>query len=573
VYIMDKGRWNLPSMRRLLEDILPKNITCENYRLEETFSSAGAKIQVNARQMEQVLGRSRVIILTFEWGDVEEVSVPDMNTIREGETNGVLPMSADLCRTIVEGAREGVWMIDRDNRTSFVNHSMANMLGYTPEEMLGMELFSFMDEEGVRIAESNIERRKKGINEQHDFCFRSKTGQEVWVLVETNPLFEQGVYAGAVAMITNITERKRAEEQLRENNAFLHSILESPKGIIVFSLDRSYRYKSFTRAHKEIMKQIWGADIEIGMNMLEVITFEEDRSKAKRNFDRVLEGEQLVFVEEYGDEKLARLFWENRYSPILAENGEVVGLTIFVTDITERRKAEIELNKAFDLLNDQNQRLLNFSYVVSHNLRSHAGNISSLVNYIEELDSCERRMEVLGNLKKVSNYLMETLDNLNEVISVRSSEQIKVQPLQMHEYISRATVILSEQIQVKKALIVNNVSPDIHIHHNPSYLESIVLNFLSNAIRYSHPERQPHIVFECEPREGGHLLRISDNGVGIDLKKNGGKLFGMYKTFHGNPDARGMGLFITKSQIEALGGKVEVESQAGQGTTFRVQFV
>jgi hypothetical protein len=68
------------------------------------------------------------------------------------------------------------------------------------------------------------------------------------------------------------------------------------------------------------------------------------------------------------------------------------------------------------------------------------------------------------------------------------------------------------------------------------------------------------------------ILNVSDNGIGIDMKKNGDKLFGMYKTFNNNPDARGIGLFITKNQIDAMGGKVEVESELGKGTSFKIYF-
>ena len=99
-----------------------------------------------------------------------------------------------------------------------------------------------------------------------------------------------------------------------------------------------------------------------------------------------------------------------------------------------------------------------------------------------------------------------------------------------------------------------------------------MLNFISNAIRYRHPNRSPHVTIDFLIIENQSVLRIKDNGIGIDLKKNGDKLFGMYKTFTKNNESRGLGLFISKSQMEALGGKITVESELDKGSTFKLLF-
>ena len=99
-----------------------------------------------------------------------------------------------------------------------------------------------------------------------------------------------------------------------------------------------------------------------------------------------------------------------------------------------------------------------------------------------------------------------------------------------------------------------------------------MLNLLSNALRYSYPGRNPIITLTCTKEDNHQVLRVSDNGIGIDLSKHGDKLFGIYQTFNGNADARGFGLFISKNQIEAMGGKIEVESEIGKGTTFKIYF-
>ncbi len=150
-------------------------------------------------------------------------------------------------------------------------------------------------------------------------------------------------------------------EDYHQQSLLLRSILESPKGVIIFSLDTHYCYTSFTTVHFETMKAIWGVEISVGINMLDVISQREDKTKAKENFDKALKGEYLVLHEEYGDDALSRKFWENRYSPMFNEIGEIVGLTVFVTDITEHKRAEENLRKALvekEILLER-ERLLN----------------------------------------------------------------------------------------------------------------------------------------------------------------------------------------------------------------------
>jgi len=239
-------------------------------------------------------------------------------------------------------------------------------------------------------------------------------------------------------------------------------------------------------------------------------------------------------------------------------------------DVTDRKNAEIELNKSFNIVTEQNKRLLNFSYIVSHNLRSHTSNITSLLTLLEEEETKEGKEQLMNHIRSVSDLLNETMINLNDVVSIQKNINLIIEPLSLAAYVEKAVEVLSEQIALKKATITNNINRNLTVNYNPAYLESIVLNFISNAIKYSSPERLPVISIDCYEENGLKVFQIRDNGLGIDLKKYGEKIFGMYKTFHGNKDARGIGLFISKNQIETMGGKIEVESELGVGTTFKI---
>lgn len=131
-----------------------------------------------------------------------------------------------------------------------------------------------------------------------------------------------------------------SKNKIEMSNILLSAILESSPEVIVFSLDTNYCYTAFNNIHKETILNIWGKKIKKGMNMLEVIGYDEDRQKAKENFDRALNGESFTIVEEYGDNRYSRLYWQDYYSPIISSDGKVIGLTCFVLNITALKQAE-----------------------------------------------------------------------------------------------------------------------------------------------------------------------------------------------------------------------------------------
>ncbi len=149
------------------------------------------------------------------------------NTTDRHLAEEALRESEEKYRCIVETADEGIWMIDTENKTTFVNQKMADMLGCTTEEMIGQPLIAFMDEEGIAISEANVERRRQGIREQQDFKFIRRDGSALWAIVSTNPISDkQGCYVGALAMVADITDRKQTESALQQSEAKFRSLYE-----------------------------------------------------------------------------------------------------------------------------------------------------------------------------------------------------------------------------------------------------------------------------------------------------------------------------------------------------------
>ena len=270
--------------------------------------------------------------------------------------------------------------------------------------------------------------------------------------------------------------------------------------------------------------------------------------------------------------KNGSIVWLRDIVNIIYENGISIRLRGIMIDITKSKEAERDLNAAFNLVTEQNKRLLNFSYIVSHNLRSHTSNIASILALIESSETEEEREEMIGLLKTVSSSLNLTMIHLNEVTNIRTNIGLVSEPLNLEKYITRVKNILADQITSKGVTILTAIPADTMINYNPAYLESILYNVISNSIRFRHPSRKPIIKINLVIENDMKVLQISDNGIGIDLVKNADKIFGMYKTFTNNSDSKGIGLFITKNQIDAMGGNITVESELNVGTTFKIYF-
>ncbi|MBF8148486.1 PAS domain S-box protein [Winogradskyella sp. F6397] len=242
------------------------------------------------------------------------------------------------------------------------------------------------------------------------------------------------------------------------------------------------------------------------------------------------------------------------------------------TDVTNRKKSEDKLKTMLRVAKEQNERLTSFANIVTHNLRSHSGNLSSLTGFLEEDYTYLTANENYQLLKKAIDNLQETVSHLTEVAKIREIEDSKMEALNLYDYSQKATYNIIALAQNAEAIIYNHIDEDVCVKGIPAYLDSIILNFITNAIKYKSPKRKPIIELSSRVDDDYVILKIKDNGLGIDLEKFGDQLFQMYNTFHCNEDAIGIGLFITKNHIESLGGKVEVISKVDEGSEFSVFF-
>lgn len=387
----------------------------------------------------------------------------------------------------------------------------------------------------------------------------------VWLDVNAVPVIdEHGELDFVICTFSNITKRVHLQKIQNETEQNLQQIFEFYPVPILLVDNETNRIHLANKKLSELME--YSIEELIGKETVEFYENIDDRNDIINEYQQEgrINNREVRFIKKSGEALDVLLS-----SELISLNGRLFKLSGFI-DISRRKKVEYSLNRSLQLVSDQNTRLLNFSYIVSHNLRSHAGNIKSIVRFLGLSKTEEEKKLLMDNLRIVSENFENTMLHLNEIVQINSNVNIYLEDLNLFDYASKATEMLEELIATKAAIILNRIPDNFIIKYNPAYLESILYNFLSNALKYSSPERIPEIHLDAFWEQERPVLVCKDNGLGIDLEKNGDKLFGMYKTFHSNKDAKGIGLFMTKNQVEAMHGKIEVESKINKGTQFKI---
>lgn len=378
---------------------------------------------------------------------------------------------------------------------------------------------------------------------------------------------------GAVKMIGanwDITEYKHAVLKLgKRKESFAGVFNNSSVGMALIGLDGKW-----LKINKSLCNSLGYTKEELMNLTFQDVTHPDDYLKDLNFLDQLIAGEidNYQIEKRYFHKKGHTVYVILSVTKVTKIDGSLSHFISQVVDITSRKEAENKVKSVLKITADQNESLTNFAHIVSHNLRSHSTNLSMLTGFLINETDPEERANLINMLNESSDSLDETITHLNEVVSVKLNVLGKLEGVNVLEtfdsvrksiiaHLKENDVILN--IQIPKELVVSAV---------PAYLESILLNLLTNSIKYSSPKRRLVIDVKTKRERDKVVLAFSDNGLGIDMKRHRHKIFGMYKTFHKHKNSKGIGLFITKSQIEAMNGKIEVESSVDIGTTFTLYF-
>ena len=398
-------------------------------------------------------------------------------------------------------------------------------------------------------------------------CFEHRDDPRCWT--DSDVTFARSI-GDIMTLMREYNRRRDIEEKLKESERKLRLITQnSSDGFVVFE-NRLITYISpsylqllgytETEASKlsfeDILKSIHPEDVD---KVKKIIN--ESIAKKTKNFRYAFRFKG----------KNGRYFWrEDTANVIYDEQGHYDKHIIISRDISKLKKAEQGIQKLYSILKSQNEKLLDFTHIISHNIRSNSSNMSMLIDLIEETEDQAVRYEYFKLLKQSNDKLSDTIHYLNETINLQLNSNDQKVKINVKSEIQGILKGINGIIKKEKAEVNINVDESLEIKAVPSYFESILFNLITNAIKYKSPDRTAIINISAEKVDSRYIFRVKDNGIGINMDRNKDKIFGMYKTFHGNQDAIGLGLFMTKNHVEALGGTIEVESEEGKGSEFKI---
>jgi PAS domain S-box-containing protein len=488
----------------------------------------------------------------------------------------LLRESEERYRAVIEQSAEGFYLVDGDTRRILeTNPALQNMLGYTAEELRGMELHEIVAHDRKSV-EANVERTlREGWRFIRERNYRRKDGSVVVVEVAASAIYYGGKRV-ICAAIRDITERKRAEEALRESEKQLRLVTDSAPVFIAYC-DTELRYRFVNEGYARRLG-LAREDI-LGESIPEVLG-EEAYASISEYVDATFRGQPVEFEIEVPYYDIGRHYMRCAYVPEVGEQGEVRGLVAVISDITDRREAEEEirrLNKQLERrvrqrtaeLEEANRELESFSYSVSHDLRApirHIGGFAQMPKQRVEPSLDETSLRYLNTIVQSTNRAGKLIDDL---LSFSRTTRTEMRPtsVDMGQLVRETLRDLSFESNGRDIDWKIEELPEVR--GDASMLRLVVQNLLSNALKYTRPCQRA--VIEVGSRGNGDevVFFVRDNGVGFD-DRYADKLFGVFQRLHGSEEfeGTGIGLATVRRIVQRHGGRVWATGKVGEGATF-----
>jgi PAS domain S-box-containing protein len=414
-----------------------------------------------------------------------------------------------------------------------------------------------------QLLKGNVERNSNQAR------YYSKNGKVIWCEWFNSVLKDKdGRVITIMSLVQDITESKTYEARMAYNDSRLKEA-QTIAHVANWEIDMFSNLEVWS----DEMYRILGVepDVETSLKLFSSFIHSDDLQSVKEAFATLCNASLEFRVIRKNDNVTRYVYSEWRYE--FNKNNNPIRIYGIIQDITERKLSEIERIKIVNDLTLKNRDLEQFGYIISHNLRSPVANIIGLLNLLNqhELDEGDKEIISTGINDSVTR-LDDMIQDLNHILDVKKEVN------NINE-----TVCFSDLVDDIKMSIINLLSTDdIVIKYDftevnefftlKSFLYSIFYNLISNSIKYRRQQIPALIEIKSSLEENKLELTFTDNGMGINLSKGGDHVFGLYKRFHDHIEGKGMGLFMVKTQVETLGGKISIESEENVGTEFKIEF-
>ena len=457
-----------------------------------------------------------------------------------------LTKSEERYRRIVELAQEGIWMIDAEGKTTFVNIRMTEILGYHESEMLGRAFTDFMDPSAHSEADLYFARRREGIEEQIDFRFQHKNGADVWTITSTCPIMsDEGNFVGALALITDITERKKAEVTLQQSEAALANAQrlahlgnwdwDLVTGELRWS-DEVYRIFGFNREE---------SDIDYGI-FLESI-HPDDREMVNQSVQTALAGGTPYNIDHRIVHKDGTVrVVHDQGEVILGESGRASKMSGTVLDITERQMAEEKIRES---LHEKNVLLKEIHHRVKNNLQVISSLLALRVDSISDPKTRQILVESQQRIRSMS-MIHEHFYQSNNLAKVDFGDYLQ----SLVDFLHRSYIITAGRVTLSV-----EVDQDVRVNMETAVPLGLMVNELvSNAFKHSFKSGEGVLSVSLRREDAeSYSLTIADDGPGLP------EGFDLSKT-------ESLGMRLVETFTRQLKGKLTINRENGLG--FRLDF-
>ena len=470
----------------------------------------------------------------------------------------LITQQAEQFTTILESINDAFLSIDTNWNLVYLNGEAERLLGISKEGATGKSIWALCPEEAESIYRTGYQ---EAIDTQKTVRFEAYFERSRrWLELRAYP------YAtGLSIFFSDISKRIEDDKQLQ---LLAHVARDTDNGVVI--TDAAGRTEwvndAFTKDTGYTLAELKGHAPDSVLQGPETdqdtVRYIRERLKRQKPFSAT-----ILYLKKSG-----KPVWLSEViTPIRNESGEVTHFVAIQQNITFRKMAEISQAKMTQDLYRHNRDLQQFTYVISHNLRSPLANALGLAKLLARLDKNSPAFgTALTNLQHSIEQVDDVLKDLNLVLSIRDKKDV-LQPelLNLEEVCNQAVRDLNELLQECEGTVTLRFAPGLAASGNRAYLYSIFHNLLSNSIKYRSDERALEVRIEgTAGAHDGPTITFSDNGSGFDMFKAGSDVFQLYKRFHTNQRGRGIGLFLVKAHVEAMGGKIAVTSEVNFGTRF-----
>ncbi len=549
----------------------------DNLRYKYFWSSPATNKENEKSATILLLFPEEIEIESFEETLVQRITVLVGILVAKNKAVTETKISRERYELVAKATNDTIWDWNVQTDDMTWNKGISEIFGYNADFVENTSTWWFSHvhpEDSIRLSVKLYNFLEQKVDKwQDEYRFECADGSFKYVL--DRGFLEKDSQGNALRMIgsmQDITQSKKEEERLKLLSA---AITQANDAVIITETPRSiyaipkivYVNPAFSKMTGYQYEEVVGKSPKIFIGKNAMVEQQTILSKATE-FNK-----EFIF-EAINHRKNGEEYW-GRFSmiPVLDNLGEHSHWISIQSDITNQKEQEKEKEQLIQELTRHNNDLKQFSYITSHNLRAPLSNLIGLLNLIDDITiEDEDLKEIIEGFSKSTHLLNQTINDLIKIVIIKDNLSIARETINIQDSIQNILDQLAYTISQYSPLITINTKNAPNLFVNKPYIESIFLNLITNALRYSSPSRPLEIDISSKIDEEETILIFKDNGIGIDLVRNADKIFGLYQRFHDYPDSKGLGLYLVKSQVLGMGGLISVESELGAGSSFILTF-